>query len=124
MRTTQLLQPGDLDWCRTARGTGWRASRACRRPDCSTAAGYRATAYEVIRQGGGGTPVTLVCGAVSFDHPAAHNLVQVLPKMIRVEASNPPQMEWIRARALHGRPRPGIAARRRDGRSPALPTCW
>jgi hypothetical protein len=33
--------------------------------------------YEIIRHGGGGGPTTLICGAVRFEHPAAHNLVGI-----------------------------------------------
>jgi AraC-like DNA-binding protein len=53
--------------------------------------------YEILRHGGGGAPTTLICGAVRFDHPAAHRLVSLLPKVISVEASNSPQMEWIQS---------------------------
>ena len=42
--------------------------------------------YEILRHGGGGAPTTLVCGAVRFDHPAARNLVELLPEIIHVEA--------------------------------------
>jgi AraC-like DNA-binding protein len=38
-----------------------------------------------------------VCGAVRFDHPAARQLVKLLPPMIHVEASSSPQMEWIQS---------------------------
>ena len=51
--------------------------------------------YEVIRQGGGGAPTSLVCGTVRFDHPAAHHLVDVLPTMIAVDAWSSPETEWI-----------------------------
>jgi hypothetical protein len=53
--------------------------------------------YEVLRQGGGGEAASLVCGAVRFDHPAAHRLVDVLPGMITVEATDSPRMDWIRS---------------------------
>jgi len=51
--------------------------------------------YEIIRHGGGGAATRMVCGVVRFDEPAAQQLVQLLPKVIRVEASNSPEMEWI-----------------------------
>jgi len=51
--------------------------------------------YEIIRQGGGGAAARIVCGVVRFDHPAAHQLIKLLPRMIRIEASNSPEMEWI-----------------------------
>lgn len=51
--------------------------------------------YEVFRHGGGGAITTMICGAVRFDHPAAHHLVRLLPGLICVEASTSPHMEWI-----------------------------
>jgi AraC-like DNA-binding protein len=51
--------------------------------------------YEIIRHGGGGAATRMVCGVVRFDEPAAQQLVKLLPKVIRVEASNSPEMEWI-----------------------------
>ena len=51
--------------------------------------------YEVLRHGGGGSPTTLLCGAVRFDDPAARNLVAALPLLVHVEASETPQMGRI-----------------------------
>ena len=42
--------------------------------------------YEILRHGGGGEPTNLICGAVRFDHPAAHNLVASLPDVIHLRA--------------------------------------
>jgi AraC-like DNA-binding protein len=53
--------------------------------------------YEILRHGGGGAPTTVICGAVRFDHPAAHRLIQLLPKVIGVEAWSPPESEWIQS---------------------------
>src|SRR3974390_3529685 len=53
--------------------------------------------YAILRHGGGGAATTLVCGAVRFEHPAAHHLVKLLPRVIRVEASASPQMEWMQS---------------------------
>jgi AraC-like DNA-binding protein len=53
--------------------------------------------YAILRHGGGGAPTSLVCGAVRFDHPAAHHLVKLLPSTIHVEASATPQMDWIQS---------------------------
>jgi AraC-like DNA-binding protein len=53
--------------------------------------------YEILRHGGGGAPTMLICGAVRFDHPAARNLVNVLPDTIHVEASGSPQLEWMQS---------------------------
>ena len=53
--------------------------------------------YEILRHGEGGAPTTLVCGAVRFDHPAARNLLELLPATILVEASASPspQLDWM-----------------------------
>jgi AraC-like DNA-binding protein len=51
--------------------------------------------YAILRHGGGGAPSTLICGAVRFDHPAAHHLVALLPRVIYMRASSAPTMEWL-----------------------------
>jgi len=53
--------------------------------------------YEILRHGQGGTAASLICGTVRFDHPAAHQLVRLLPKLICIEAWQSPQMEWIQS---------------------------
>jgi AraC-like DNA-binding protein len=42
--------------------------------------------YEILRHGGGGELTTLICGAVRFDHPAARDLVAILPDTVHIEA--------------------------------------
>lgn len=68
--------------------------------------------YEVLRHGGGGTLTALVCGAVSFEHPAAHQLVRLLPPLLHVQASGAPERAWLQSTLLlmaaeSERPRPG-----------------
>jgi AraC-like DNA-binding protein len=53
--------------------------------------------YEILRHGDGGARTVLLCGAVRFDHPAARNLVEILPPIVHVEASDSPQLERIEA---------------------------
>jgi AraC-like DNA-binding protein len=53
--------------------------------------------YEILRHGGGGTASTLICGAVRFEHPAARNLVQILPEIIHVESSSSPSLDWMQS---------------------------
>jgi AraC-like DNA-binding protein/mannose-6-phosphate isomerase-like protein (cupin superfamily) len=53
--------------------------------------------YEILRHGGGGEPTSLVCGAVRFDHPAARELVRLLPQVIRVEAWSSPHADWMQS---------------------------
>ena len=51
--------------------------------------------YEILRHGEGGMATNMVCGAVRFDHPAAHHLVELLPRMICIDVSSSPHMDWI-----------------------------
>lgn len=51
--------------------------------------------YEVLRYGGGGQPTTLICGAVRFSHPAAADLVAMLPRLIHIKAWSSPHAEWM-----------------------------
>lgn len=51
--------------------------------------------YAILRHGGGGAPTSLICGAVRFDHPTAHHLIKLMPRVIHVQASTAPQAEWM-----------------------------
>lgn len=51
--------------------------------------------YDIIRHGEGGAPTSLICGAVRFEHPAATNLIEILPATIHIEASSSPRLEWM-----------------------------
>jgi len=53
--------------------------------------------YEVLRHGGGGANTNVLCGVVRFDHPAAQQLLRVLPRRIKVDAWSAPEMEWIQS---------------------------
>ena len=53
--------------------------------------------YEILRYGKGGAAANLICGTVRFNHPAAHQLVRLLPKFISIEAWQSPHMEWIQS---------------------------
>jgi AraC-like DNA-binding protein len=48
--------------------------------------------YEVLRHGGGGALSRMMCGAVRFDHPAARNLVALLPEIIYLDAVDTPDV--------------------------------
>jgi AraC-like DNA-binding protein len=68
--------------------------------------------YEVLRHGAGGRLTRMMCGAVRFDHPAARNLVDLLPDLIHIEAGSGPDtvsmqgtLSLIAAETQH--PRPG-----------------
>ena len=51
--------------------------------------------YEVLTHGGGGEETTLICGAVRIDHPAARDLVELLPSLIHIRTWNSPNAEWM-----------------------------
>ena len=51
--------------------------------------------YEVLRQGGDGPLTKMMCGAVRFDHPAARNLVALLPEIIYLDAASTPDVAWM-----------------------------
>jgi AraC-like DNA-binding protein len=54
--------------------------------------------YEILRHGGGGERIDMVCGAVRFDHPAARELLAVLPRILTFDpATSPTQLEWVGA---------------------------
>lgn len=53
--------------------------------------------YEILRHGGSGEPTGMICGAVTFEHPAAHNLVQLLPPLMHIEPLGPLQSEWMQS---------------------------
>ena len=53
--------------------------------------------YEVLRHGGGGAPTRMMCGAVRFDHPAARNLVALLPEILAFDAATTPDVLWMQS---------------------------
>jgi AraC-like DNA-binding protein len=93
-----LLQPGDLalvphgEGHRLTSGPGVPPARLFDLPREQVS-----ERYEILRHGGGGAATSLICGAVRFDHPAAHHLVTLLPRTISVEAWTSPEMEWIQS---------------------------
>jgi len=58
---------------------------------------YISDRYETLQHGGGGAATNMICGAVQFDHPAAHSLIRMLPKIVHIEASMSPEMDWIQS---------------------------
>lgn len=90
------LAPGDL--VLVPHGEGHRLVSA----PGETAAGlfdlpraYASDRYEVLRQGGGGEPTAMICGAVRFDHPAALQLVRLLPRVLAAQVRDPGQRDWL-----------------------------
>jgi AraC-like DNA-binding protein len=76
---------------------------------------YASDRYAILRYGGEGAGTSIVCGTVRFGHPAARNLVALLPPTIVVEGapgSRSPEADWmhstLRLIAAEGRQlRPG-----------------
>ena len=92
----RLLQQGDLALVR--RGEGHRLSSDADVPGARIdQLDYEQVSdrYAVVRHGGGGAATSLICGVVSFDHPAAYELLRLLPTVIHVEVSSSPQTAWI-----------------------------
>jgi AraC-like DNA-binding protein len=52
--------------------------------------------YEIVRFGGGGAPTTLLCGVMRTAHPAADDLLRVLPPVLVVDAWREPETAWLR----------------------------
>ena len=94
----RLLQPGDLALVphgqghRLASEPGIRAAKLFDLPREQVS-----EHYEILRHGGRGKATTMICAAVTFDHPAAHQLIQLLPRTIYIETSHSPHMEWIQS---------------------------
>ena len=92
----RLLRPGDFALVPHGEGHALRSDSGAPAPGIlDLERELVSDRYELLRHGGGGAPTTLICGAVRFDHPAAHNLVEILPAAIHVEASDSRQMEWM-----------------------------
>lgn len=53
--------------------------------------------YEVLRIGGGGEACGALCGVFQFDHPAAQQLIRLLPKVIAVDGWNSPDRDWMQS---------------------------
>ncbi len=51
--------------------------------------------YEMLTYGGGGEPTTLICGAVRFDHPAASELLKILPPIVHLQTWGAPDSELM-----------------------------
>lgn len=56
--------------------------------------------YELLDYGGGGEETKLICGAVQFSHPAARDLIELLPSLIHIktwssQAGSAPHAEWM-----------------------------
>lgn len=71
--------------------------------------------YEHLYLGGGGEATNAICALFQFDDPAAHHLIQLLPRLIVVNVSDSPHADWLlstlRLMAAESRePQPGAEA--------------
>jgi len=95
---SRLLQPGDLGLVPHGEGHVLRSEPGVPAPGVLELEREEISErYEVLRHGGGGAPTTLICGAVRFDHPAARNLVDILPPIMHLEAASAPQLDWMQS---------------------------
>jgi AraC-like DNA-binding protein len=93
-----LLQPGDLGLVPHGEGHVLRSEPGVPIPNVLDLDREEISdRYEILRHGGGGAPTMLICGAVRFDHPAARNLVEILPPLLHVEPSSSPQLDWMQS---------------------------
>ncbi len=58
---------------------------------------YANEQYSVLRHGGGGARTTMVCGGISFDHPASRHLIEALPTVIHLKGSRANRADWTQA---------------------------
>jgi len=91
---SRWLQPGDFALVPHGQGHDLLHEPGADAPDLfSLPRQMVSERYEVLRHGGGGAPTRLICGAVRFDHPAARQLVALLPQVIAIEAGEVPYNE-------------------------------
>jgi AraC-like DNA-binding protein len=95
---SRLLQPGDLalvphgDGHHLASEPGMVGAKLFEIPREQVS-----DRYEILRLGGGGAATSAVCGLFQFDHPAAHHLIALLPRVIAIESWSSPHMDWIQS---------------------------
>ena len=86
--TEQRLRPGELVVVPHGTGHVLRSAPDVLAPDIrSIPHPMLGGRYALLRHGGDGPVTRMVCGAVRFGHPAARDLVDRLPGLIRVEPS-------------------------------------
>jgi AraC-like DNA-binding protein len=92
------IRPGDLALVPHGEGHGLRSAPGVAAPGIlELEREYVSDRYEILRHGDGGAPTTLICGAVRFDHPAARNLVEILPATIHIEATGATAEDWMQS---------------------------
>jgi AraC-like DNA-binding protein len=93
-----LLRPGDLALVPHGEGHRLLSDRRARSAKLfDLPLELLSDRYQLLRHGGGGTPTTVICGVVRFDHPAAAQLLTLLPRRIKIDAWSSPEAEWIQS---------------------------
>jgi AraC-like DNA-binding protein len=98
----RYLRPGDFALVPHGDGHRLRSDADAPAPSVDALAHhYVSDRYALLHHGGGGASTSLVCGTVRFGHPAARNLVDLLPRTIVIETSTGvppvPETEWMHA---------------------------
>lgn len=52
--------------------------------------------YEIIEHGNGGPKTSIICCTVRYEHPSAHQLIALLPPLIKIESANAPEQALIK----------------------------
>jgi AraC-like DNA-binding protein len=99
------LRPGDFALVPHGEGHRVRSDPQAAAPRVDTLPhDYASDRYAVLRHGGGGEPTSMVCGTVRFGHPAARNLMALLPRIVVIEAPGTPVVAPARAAVGAGSP--------------------
>lgn len=94
----QLLRPGELALVPHGQGHRLDSEPGVAAPIVlDLPHDYTGDRYAILRHGGGGTATTLICGAVRFDHPAALDLVALLPELLHLGTQDLIQSDWTQA---------------------------
>ena len=97
-REARWIEPGDLALVTHGEGHALRDEPGAAAPGILDLEREQVSdRYEILRHGGGGAFTQLICGAVRFDHPAARNLVEILPEIVHVQAAGAPPMDWMQS---------------------------
>lgn len=92
---TTVLAPGDFALIPHGRGHVLRSDAHARTIDIFALPREQLSPrYERLRHGGDGKPTQVICGAVRVDDPAARQVVERLPELIRMDTRSPGN-EWL-----------------------------
>jgi AraC-like DNA-binding protein len=95
---TQLLRAGDLALMPHGEGHRLLGAPGADAPNLfDLPRSLVSDRYELLQHGGDGAATSLICGVVRFEHPAARQLLGLLPKCLRVDGWEAPEMEWIQS---------------------------